>query len=127
MRILVEPRTKLVLFALWCLAWLVVLVASLRPIQELPLGMSDKLLHFLCYAGMTAAVAGFCHEVHGVLRWAVVGIVLGGLVEVAQGRRPPRSMDLGDFLMDGAGVATGALVAIAWLIVVVRPLRRMPA
>jgi hypothetical protein len=64
-----NERAKRTMFALWCLVWPVVLVASLRPLQQMPFGLPDKLIHFACYAAMTAAVATFCHEGHGLLRW----------------------------------------------------------
>lgn len=127
LHILVDERTRRVLFCLWCLSWLVVLIASLRPMQALPFGMSDKLIHFLCYAAMTAAVAGFCHDASGVLRWAAFVVLMGGLVEIGQHFVPMRSMDIDDFLADTAGAAGGVLLALLWLAVVVRPLRRAAA
>ncbi len=127
MRILVDERTKRLLFCLWCLLWVGVLIGSLRPGQEMPFGMTDKLTHFLCYAAMTAAVAGFCHEAAAVLRWAAFVLLMGGLVEIAQHFVPTRSMDLADFLADAAGALCGVLLALLWLAVVVRPLRRATA
>jgi VanZ family protein len=127
LRLLVDNRVKRALFTLWCVGWLVVFAVSLRPIEELPYGMSDKLLHLLSYAAMTAGVAGFCHERRGVLGWAGFAVLLGGLVEVAQHFLPPRTMELGDFLANGTGAMIGAAVALAWLGVVVRPLRRAAA
>lgn len=125
MPILVEERTKRVLFGLWCLVWLAVLIVSLRPMPELAAGLSDKWLHFVTYAVMTAAVAGFCHRPVGVLRWAAFAMLMGGLVELAQHFVPARSMELGDFLADIGGVACGVALAGLWLAVVVRPLRRV--
>ena len=127
MRFLVDNRIKRVLFTLWCLGWLAVFTVSLRPIEELPYGMSDKLLHLMGYAAMTAGVAAFCHDRRGVLGWAGFAVLLGGLVEVAQHFLPPRTMELGDFLADSAGAAIGAAVALAWIGVVVTPLRRAAA
>lgn len=127
MWILVDERTKRVLFGLWCLIWIGVLVGSLQPVQELPLGMSDKLVHFLCYAAMTAAIVGFCHDARGLLGWAAFVVVMGGLVEIGQHFVPTRSMDLDDFLADAAGAAVGTLLALLWLVAVVRPLRRAAA
>jgi VanZ family protein len=79
------------------------------------------------YTAMTAGVAAFCHERRGVLGWAGFAVLLGGLVEVAQHFLPPRTMELGDFLADSAGAAIGAAVALAWIGVVVTPLRRAAA
>ena len=127
MQLIVDERAKRTMFALWCLAWLVVLVASLRPQQEMPFGLWDKLIHFACFAAMTAAVATFCHETRGLLRWFVFTIVMGGLVEVAQYFVPMRSTSFDDFLADAAGATCGLLLALLWLALVVRPLCRAAA
>jgi VanZ family protein len=127
LRLLVDERAKRALFVLWGLGWLALFTVSLRPIEELPYGMSDKLLHLLGYAAMTAGVAGFCHERRGVLGWAGFAVLLGGLVEVAQHFLPPRTMELGDFLANGIGAVIGAALALAWIGVVVTPLRRAAA
>ena len=124
MRLLIDERTKRTMFGLWCLTWMVVLVVSLRPLQQMPLGLPDKLIHFAGYAAMTAAVATFCHEALGLLRWSAFTIVMGGLVEVAQHFAPMRSMSFDDFLADAAGAVCGLTLALLWLAVVVRPLRR---
>ena len=63
----------------------------------------------------------------GLLRWFVFTIVMGGLIEVAQHFAPRRSMSFDDFLADAAGAACGLLLALLWLAVVVRPLRRAAA
>ena len=62
MRLIIHERTKRTMFGLWCVTWLVVLVASLWPLQQMPFGLPDKLVHFACYAAMTSAAATFCHE-----------------------------------------------------------------
>jgi VanZ family protein len=126
-RLVIDERVKRTMFALWCLAWLVVLVASLRPLQQMPFGLQDEMIHFACYAATTAALATFCHEVRGLLRWSVFTVVMGGLVEVAQHFVPARRPSFDDFLADAAGVACGLLLALLWLAVVVRPLRRVAA
>jgi VanZ family protein len=124
LRLLVDERTKQILFRLWCLTWLAILVASLWPLQQMPFGLSDKLIHFAGYWAMAAAVAGFCHEARGVLRWGVLAVAIGGLVEIGQHFVPMRSMDFNDFLADTAGAVCGVLLALLWLALVVWPLRR---
>jgi VanZ family protein len=124
LRLLIDERTKRVLFSLWCLGWAAVLLASLRPMLEMPFDLSDTLLHFSGYALMTAGVAGFCHSRREVARWALFAILMGGLIEIAQGFVPTRSTDARDFLTNSAGVATGAAVALLWLTAVIEPLRR---
>ena len=57
MRLIIHERTKRTMFGLWCVTWLVVLVASLWPLQQMPFGLPDKLVHFACYAAMTSAAA----------------------------------------------------------------------
>ena len=73
---------------------------------------------------MTAAVVGFCHDARGLLGWAAFVVLMGGLVEIGQHFVPTRSMDLDDFLADATGAAVGTLLALLWLVAVVRPLRR---
>ena len=97
---------------------------SLWPLQQMPFGLPDKLIQFACYAAMMAAVATFCHEARGLLRWFVFTIVMGGPLEVAQHFAPMRSMS---FDADAAGAACGLLLAVLWLAVVVRPLGRAAA
>ena len=124
MRLIIDERAKRTMLGLWCLTWLVVLVASLWPLRQMPFGLPDKLIHFACYAAITAAVATFCHDARGLLRWTAFTIVMGCLIEVAQHFAPMRSMSFGDFLADAAGAACGLPLALLWLAVVVRPLRR---
>jgi hypothetical protein len=82
--VLVEEKTKQFLFGLWWLGWLIVMVTSLEPGPRMPFDLSDKLIHFATFATMTAAVAGFCHEPRGILRWGMLSIMLGGLLELGQ-------------------------------------------
>jgi VanZ family protein len=124
LRILIDERVKRVLFWLWCLAWFAMLVVSLRPLQEMPFGISDKLYHFAAYAVMSAAVAGFCHDGRQVLRWTTFSVAMGGLVELGQHFVPLRSMELGDFLANTSGAGVGGAIALLWLSLVIAPLRR---
>lgn len=124
MRLLLDPRARRALFGSWCLGWALVLVESLRPMPEIPLGLSDKLAHFAGYAAMAAGIAGFAHRPREIARWALLAVAMGGLIEVAQGFTPTRSPDPLDFLANTAGVAVGAAVAISWGALVIAPLRR---
>jgi VanZ family protein len=127
LRLLVDERAKRFLFRLWCAGWLAVLVVSLRPLEHLPFGVSDKLAHFAAYAAMSAGVAGFCHDARAVLRWATLAALIGGAVELGQRLVPMRTTELGDFLANAAGVGLGTVLALLWLALVIRPLRRSPA
>jgi VanZ family protein len=127
LRLLVDERAKRLLFWLWCAGWLAVLVVSLRPLEHLPFGVSDKLAHFATYAAMSAGVAGFCHDARAVLRWAALAVLIGGAVELAQQLVPMRTTELGDLLANTAGAGVGAVVALLWLAFVVRPLQRAAA
>jgi VanZ family protein len=127
LRLLVDERAKRFLLRLWCAGWLAVLAVSLRPLEHLPFGVSDKLAHFATYAAMSAGVAGFCHDARAVLRWAALAVLIGGAVELGQRLVPMRTPELGDFLANVAGVGLGAALALLWLALVVRPLRRAAA
>jgi len=128
MRWLVRNQVKQFLFWLWCLGWLLLVIMSLLPEQELPFGLSDKAIHFASYAAMTAAIAGFCHETRGVMSLGALAILLGGMVELGQHFVPGRTMSLGDFVADAAGASCGTILALLWLAAIVRPLRRsLPA
>lgn len=122
--VLLDPAFKRVVFLLWCLGWLAVLGFGLQPSPSLPLELSDKAWHFLGYAGMTAAIAGFCHDRREVLLWAALAVLIGLMVELAQHLVPSRSMELADAVANTLGAASGTLVALAWLAVVIEPLRR---
>lgn len=123
---LLDPRVRRGLLLLWGALWLWVAYMSLTPVQ-LPPGLSDKVLHFTGYALMSAGAVGFCHEPRRLGLLALLAAAIGGAVEIAQAFTPDRSPELLDFAADLAGAALGWLVALAWLVLVVRPLRRRPA
>jgi VanZ family protein len=116
-------KAKRTFFALWCLAWLIVAVKSLEPGIELPLGLSDKAVHFTAYAVMAAAVASFCHVPARVLGWVGLTVAGSAALELAQHFVPSRSMDGLDLVANASGASCGALLAVLWIALVVRPLR----
>jgi VanZ family protein len=124
LRLLIDARARTALFSLWCLGWAIVLFESLRPAPEMPFDLSDKFWHFAGYAVMAAGAASFAHQPRDLLRWALFAILMGGLVELAQGLTPMRSMDALDFLANTTGVALGTTAALLWLTLVIGPLRR---
>jgi VanZ family protein len=122
-RFLNDRRARTVLLALWAVGWGVVLYESFRPLQELPLGLSDTTLHLAGYAAMTALSAGFCHA-PALLALIAAGTVAGSAaIEVGQSFLPYRSFELLDIAANAAGAAVGVLVALFWLALVVRPRR----
>ena len=116
-------KAKRAFFALWCVGWLVVAVKSLEPNVELPLGLSDKTVHFSVYAVMAAAVASFCHLPARILGWVGLTVALSALLEIGQHFVPSRTMDIFDLAANTSGAACGALLALLWIGLVVRPLR----
>lgn len=121
---LLDRRLRRALFLLWCLAWLAVVVLSLRPIPDPLRDVSDKLLHVLGYAAMAAAAAGFCHEPRRLLGWAALAVAIGGALELAQAFVPWRSADPLDAAANAAGAALGWLLGSLWLALLIRPLGR---
>jgi VanZ family protein len=124
LQLLIDQRVQRMSFTLWCLGWLVIAIESLRPIQAIPFGMSDKVIHFLGYAVMSAAVASFCYEPRRLIGWSGFTILIGGLFEFGQYFVPNRNADLLDFVANTSGAILGATIALGWLLIVVRPLRR---
>lgn len=125
MRRLLDRHLRRALFGLWWLGWLVVVGLSLRPgPPPLPFDLSDKLLHFVGYALMSAAAAGFCHEPRRLAGWALLTIALGGAIELVQGLVPWRDAELADLAADATGAGVGLLAGLAWLTLVIRPLAR---
>lgn len=119
-----DRRLRLLLLGLWIAGWGVVLHASFTPLQELPLGLSDKAFHLAGYAAMTALSAGFCHA-PALLALLAAGTVAGSAaIEVGQSFLPYRSFELLDIAANATGAALGVAAALAWLALVVWPRRR---
>ena len=123
MSLFLTEKAKRTCFALWCLAWLIVAIKSLEPGIELPLGLSDKAVHFTAYAVMAAAVASFCHVPARILGWVGLTVAGSAALELAQHFVPSRTMDGLDLVANASGAACGALLALLWIALVVRPLR----
>jgi VanZ family protein len=83
-----------------------VVVASLLPMPELPVQASDKLLHVLAYASMSA---WFGCVVLQRWYWAlfVAFSALGITIEILQGMTSFRSFEVHDLLADGIGIVLG--------------------
>jgi len=84
------------------------------PPQQASLGW-DKLNHAAAFA-ILAAVA-FLGRIGGWVRIAWALVAYGALIEILQSFTPTRSAEWGDLLADGAGIASGLLLAagVSWL------------
>jgi VanZ family protein len=72
----------------------------------------DKANHLLAFGALAVAGRfGFPGPASRVLLLAAALLAFGGLIEILQGSVPGRSTDWADLLADGAGVATGMLLA----------------
>lgn len=104
----------------WHLRWLTagwvmvvaVVLLSLTPNLPFKVNVSniDKLEHAFAYLVLMAWFGGLSPR--AVHRWVALGLlVLGALIEVAQGFSGYRSADHRDLLADGLGIAFGWIIA----------------
>jgi VanZ family protein len=99
------PRPlRIVLFVIACA---VVAVLSLTPVEELPkTGVSDKIEHFIAYAGL--ALLGAWAFPHPLLRLAAGLVAFGVGVEILQATMGlGRQGDIVDALANTLGVMAG--------------------
>lgn len=109
------PHGRILLTIGWILI-VATVVGSLGPsLPQMGVKMSDKVLHFLGYFGLTMWFAGLYPR--GRL-W-VIGLCfffLGALLEVMQGTLTRnREMDVHDLMMNTLGIATAVAVALLGL------------
>jgi VanZ family protein len=117
MSITAQPRLspRLVTRILFLLAVATVTVLSLLPQQELPkIGVSDKVEHALAYFALAILGSFGFRERRSLLYLFVLLCAMGGVIELLQAFSPGRSPDVVDALADGAGVAAGVLIALAF-------------
>ena len=115
------PRLRVIWFVLWCLGWVGVAALSLMPPAGIPDIGGDKLAHMLAYAWMAAAAVTFCRCPARLALLAVVTMLVGGAMELAQGLVPNRHLDGADAVANGVGATLGYLIALAALFVLRRP------
>jgi VanZ family protein len=108
---------------LWCAAWVVVSAVLLLPVRVPPEVTSDLVAHFALFAAMAFATISFCHDPLRLTGLALLTVVGGTILEVAQGYVPYRTFDLLDALANALGVAVGYLGALVVLYLVIRPTR----
>ena len=89
---------------------LLVILVSLLPGSGASYGQTDKVGHFLAYAGM-AILAALSFEGRIPRLAALLGaVLLGALLEWGQSFIPGRDMSLLDGIANGLGVLVGALI-----------------
>lgn len=107
-----HPRLWL---GLWWLALLLVVVACLVPLRDLPAlpPGGDKIEHFLAWFLLAAGAVQLFRGRRALWRAAIGLVLLGVAVEVAQGAfTSTRSMDPMDALADAIGVLLGSATAL---------------
>jgi VanZ family protein len=91
-------------------------VIDIGPLPKIPHLATDKLLHALAFAGLSALVFFALTDVKARRRQIVAACVstaAGALLELVQSALPYRSADLLDLLADAVGAVLGAL-SMAW-------------
>jgi VanZ family protein len=106
------PRYRTVWLSLaWALVFVVALGSLWPGVPEVASGVSDKLLHFVAYAGLAFLFAGTVPRRH----WGrvIVGLLLlGGGIELAQEfLTPTRTGEWLDMAANTAGVLAGICTA----------------
>jgi VanZ family protein len=97
--------------------WVMVVAVVLLSLTRLPFRVDiadvDKLEHAFAYLVLMAWFGGLSPR--AAHRWIALGLlVLGGLIEVAQGLSGYRTADARDLLADAVGIALGWALARSW-------------
>jgi VanZ family protein len=123
MELLLDPRVRKTLFALWCGAWLIVAALMLAPLSS-PMDVShaDLVAHFLVFACLAFAAVGFSHRGTELTLLAVATVAGGMALELAQGLVPHRTVDILDMAANTLGVLVGYGAGLTLLLLVIRPL-----
>ena len=88
-----------------------VIAGSLGPAMSVIGARSDKLMHLVAYLVLAVWFGGVYRPARYPLLAAGL-LVLGAVMEVAQGMLPYRSMELADALANAAGVLAG--IVLCW-------------
>ena len=118
---LFHGKIRPLLAALWGLAWVGVAALLLLPVPVAPPARSDLLVHFLLFAGMAFATVGFTRRPGHLARLALLTIVCGTALELAQRLVAYRSFDLTDAAANVLGAASGYALAAVVLALWLRP------
>jgi len=116
--VLREQNKRTVLLGLWAVLIVCVVVGSLMPaassvmVAAGRLHVSAKVMHFCAYLALSSIpVTGFRDRRRGIVAGLSM-FVLGVLLEAGQYFSPGRAVELGDIILNGAGVGCGALVGL---------------
>ena len=102
-----------VLIAAWSALALAVVAGCLVPADRLPDRLpNDKLLHLASYALLALPVAAVASTWEQAATGAVILLVTGLAVEIAQHFVPGRSFCVRDLLANAAGVAIGTGIGL---------------
>ncbi len=102
-----------VLIAAWSALALAVVAGCLVPADRLPDRLpNDKLLHLVSYAVLALPVATVASTWEQAAAGAVILLVTGLAVEIAQHFVPGRSFCVRDLLANAAGVAIGTGIGL---------------
>lgn len=121
-----HPANPLLDALLWALVGLMAIVVVYTSVQapgDGSLPVSDKLLHFLAYTGLTMSMllAAVWAPVRNEGRFptaplaiVVLAIFFGVAIEVVQGPLPERDAELLDAFANAGGALTALLLWMAW-------------
>jgi VanZ family protein len=116
-----EAKTRPLLAALWAAAWVGVAALLLLPVPVSAPDRSDLLVHFLLFAGMAFGAIGFSRRVSQLAGLALLTIVCGTALELAQQLVAYRSFDLTDAAANVLGAMSGYALAVIVLVLWLRP------
>jgi VanZ family protein len=118
---LLQQRIRRILAGLWVFAWVVVAVLLLIPIPGgVPEG-TDKIVHFLIFAGMAFGAISFSRRPGQLSALALLTMAGGIALEFAQRLTPWRTFDLMDALTNTLGASSGYAIALIVLLLWIRP------
>ena len=114
-------RIRPLLAALWAAAWVGVAGLLLLPMPVAAPDRSDLLAHFLLFAGMAFGAIGFSRRARQLAGLALLTIVGGAALELAQQLVAYRSFDPVDAAANVLGAISGYALAVIVLVLWLRP------
>lgn len=114
-------RIRPLLAAVWATAWVGVAALLLLPMPAAAPDRTDLLAHFLLFAGMAFGAIGFSRRASQLAGLALLTIVGGTVLELAQQLVAYRSFDLADAAANVLGALSGYALAVIVLVLWLRP------